>query len=100
VLPFKITAPAKCTSKRDITIHIQNVKQLGIVSAVVSIDGHSRRTLKGRSLTTAINLRGPLEGTFTVEIVAHLSNGRTVRGERVYHTCRGTPLPGHRRLPL
>jgi hypothetical protein len=100
VLPFKATSPPQCTSRRDITIHIQNVKQLGIVSAVVSVDGHHLRTLKGKHLTTAIDLVGLPKGTFTVEIVAHLRDGRTLRGERVYHTCRGTPLPGHSYLPL
>ncbi|MGO9321754.1 MAG: choice-of-anchor Q domain-containing protein [Solirubrobacteraceae bacterium] len=98
VLPFKIVS--RCTSKRDITIHIQNVKQLGVVSAVISINGHSKRTLRGRHLTAAINLVGLPKGTFTIEIVARTSSGHTLRGKRVYHTCRGTPLPGHSYLPL
>jgi hypothetical protein len=67
---------------------------------VASIDGHAKRTLKGKSLTTAINLQGLPAGTFTVEIVAHLRDGRTLTGKRVYHTCRPTPLPGHSYLPL
>ncbi|MGA2454153.1 MAG: hypothetical protein ABSG93_11595 [Solirubrobacteraceae bacterium] len=67
---------------------------------MVSIDGHAKRTLKGKSLTTAINLQGLPAGTFTVEIVAHLRNGRTLTGKRVYDTCRPTPLPGHSYLPL
>ncbi len=100
VLPVKITSPVQCTSKRDIIIHIQNVKQLGIVSAVVSIDGKHKRTLTGKHLTAAIDLRGLPKGTFTVEIVARTAGGRTLHGKRVYHTCRGTPLPGHSRLLL
>jgi hypothetical protein len=100
VLPFKAVVPPACTSKRDITIHIQHVKQLGVVSAVVSIDGHAKRTLRGKSLTTAIDLQGLPAGTFTVEIVAHLRDGRTLSGKRVYHTCKGTPLPGRSYLPL
>jgi hypothetical protein len=100
VLPFKaVEAPKACASKRDITIHIQNVKQLGIVSAVVSVDGKATRTLRGKHLTTAINLVGLPQGTFTVEIVGHRRNGRTVKGERVYHTC-ANKLPGHAYLPL
>jgi hypothetical protein len=100
VLPFKAAVPPVCTSKRDITIHIQHVKQLGVVSAVVSIDGHAKRTLRGRRLTTAIDLQGLPAGTFTIEIVAHLRDGRTLTGKRVYHTCRATPLPGPSYLPL
>ncbi len=100
VLPFKAEVPPACTSKRDITIHIQHVKQLGVVSAVVSVDGHAKRTLKGRALTTAIDLQGLPTGTFTVKIVARLRDGRTLTGKRVYHTCRATPLPGRSYLPL
>jgi len=99
VLPFKVVSPPQCTSERDITIHIQNVKQLGIVSAVISIDGHSKRTLTGRHLTAAIDLVGLPKGTFTVEIVARTRSGRTLKGKRVYHTCH-TKLPGHSYLPL
>ncbi len=99
VLPFKVSAPALCTSKRDITIHIQNVKQFGIVSAVVSIDGKHKRTLTGRRLRTAINLRGLPTGTFTIEIVARTNSGHKLTGRRVYHTCHGK-LPGHSYLPL
>jgi Right handed beta helix region len=98
VLPFKASAP-ECASKRDIVVHIQNVKQLGVVSAVISIDGHARRTLSGRQLRTAIDLIGLPKGTFTVEIVAHTRGGKTLRGKRVYHTCH-TRLPGHSRLYL
>jgi len=99
VLPFKFTVSPQCTSKRDITIHIQNVKQFGIVSAVVEIDGHHKKTLTGSHLTTAINLRGLPTGTFTIEIVARTRSGQEITGKRVYHTCH-SKLPGHSYLPL
>jgi hypothetical protein len=99
VLSVKITSPVQCASKRDITIHIQNVRNFGIVSAVVSIDGHDKKTLSAKHLIAGINLRGLPPGTFTVEIVAHTHSGHTLRGERVYHTCH-TKLPGHSYLRL
>jgi hypothetical protein len=98
-LAFKAAGPPACASKRDFKIHIQNVKQLGIVSAVVSIDGKDDRTLRGKRLTTAIDLVGLPKGTFTVEIVATRRDGRTAKGERVYHTCV-SKLPGRSYLPL
>lgn len=98
VLGVKIASPL-CTSKRDITIHIQNVKQFGLVSAVVSVDGKAARTLSGRRLTTGIDLVGLPKGTFTVSIVARTKSGRTLHGKRVYHTCH-TRLPGHSYLRL
>jgi hypothetical protein len=99
VLPFKAELPKACTSKRDITIHIQHVHQLGIVSAVVKIDGKDRKTLSGKPLSTAINLVGLPKGTYTVEIVARLRDGRVVKGERTYHTCV-SKLPGRSYIPL
>jgi hypothetical protein len=99
VLPFKAAVPAVCTSKRNITIHIQHVKQFGLVSAVIEIDGKDKRTLKGKHLTAAINLVGMPKGTFTVEIIARRRDGKIVKGERVYHTCV-SKLPGHSYLPL
>jgi hypothetical protein len=99
VLPFQAASPKACTSKRQFTIHIQNVKQLGLVSAVVEVDGKNAKTLRGKGLSTAINLVGLPQGTFTVEIVGHRRDGRTVKGERVYHTCV-PKLPGHAYLPL
>jgi len=99
-LPFKaVTPPVACTSKRSFTIHIQNVKQLGLVSAVVSIDGHVKRKLSGKQLRTGIDLAGLPKGTFTMEIVAKRKDGRTVRGKRVYHTCV-SKLPYPKRLFL
>ncbi len=98
-LPFKAVTPKACTSKRDITIHIQHAKQLGLVSAVVKINGKDKKTLTGKRLSTAINLVGLPQGTFTVEIVAHRRNGRTAKGKRTYHTCV-SKLPGHAYLPL
>lgn len=99
VLPFIVSSPPACTSKRDITIHIQNVKQFGIVSAVVSVDGKARRTLRGAHLSTAINLVGLPKGTFTVEIAARTRGGQTLHGRRVYHTCHNR-LPGSLSLRL
>ncbi len=99
VLPFKVIQPAACTSKRDITIHIQHVKRLGLVSAVVEINGKDKRTLKGKHLAAAIDLVGMPKGTFTVEIVGRRRDGKIVRGKRVYHTCVAK-LPGHAYLRL
>jgi hypothetical protein len=102
ILGVRITSPnvsKACVSAREFTIHIQNVKQLDLVSAVVSIDGHAKRTLHGRNLATVIDLRGLSRGTVTVEIAAQERSGKIVRGKRIYHTCR-SKLPGRSRLRL
>jgi hypothetical protein len=98
VLGVKIASPV-CASKRDFTIHIQNVKQFGVVSAVIAIDGKHKRTITGKHLRTGIDLKGLPKGTFTVSIVAHTKSGLTLHGKRTYHTCH-TRLPGHVYLRL
>jgi hypothetical protein len=92
-------AAAKCVSLRDFKIHIQNVKQLKIVSANVYVNGHLKQTLKGRALTATINLRGLPKGTVIVKIVARTRTGRKLTGRRTYHTCT-KKLPGHKHLFL
>jgi hypothetical protein len=87
-----------CASRREFTIHIQNVKQLKLVSATITINGH-KTTLRGKHLKTAIDLVGLPKGTFTVDIVARRSDGKIVKGRRTYHTC-SSKLPGHTYLPL
>lgn len=37
--------------------------------------------------------------TFTVEMTAKTRGGKTLHGQRVYHTCH-LKLPGHKYLPL
>lgn len=98
VQAVKISSPV-CASKRKFTIHIQNVKQFGIVSVVIAIDGKHKRTISGRRLATGVDLVGLPKGTFTVSIVARTRSGQTLHGKRVYHTCH-TRLPGHARLRL
>jgi len=95
VLP---TAEA-CTSVRDFLIHIQNVVKDHLVSAVIYVNGHRETTVR-HHLSAAVDLRNLPYGTFVVRIVARTNAGRTIVGERTYHTCRGRPLPPHKRLKL
>ena len=97
VLGVTIASPV-CASKRQLTIHIQNAKHFGIVSAVVRINGKVSKLVRGH-LSEGINLVGLPKGTFTVSIVAHTRSGQTLHGKRVYHTCH-TRLPGHVSLRL
>ena len=97
VLGVTIASPV-CASKRQLTIHVQNAKRFGIVSAVIRVNGKISKLVRGH-LSTGINLVGLPKGTFTVSIVAHTRSGQTLHGKRVYHTCH-TRLPGHVHLRL
>lgn len=96
----KAAANAKCASLRQIKIHIQNVRRFHLVSARILVNGKAKATVKGKRLTAAVDLRGLPKGTVTITIIARQRNGRTIRGKRIYHTCRKNRLAGHKRLLL
>lgn len=99
-LPTPLAQKAnRCKSRRDFKIHIQNVRRLKIVSAVVYVNKHREQAVKGRALHAAINLRGLPKGRFTVRIVARTASGERLVGVRVYHTCVGR-RPQHKHLFL
>ncbi len=92
-------APKQCASLRHFRVHIQNIKVLKIVSATVYVGGKRKRVLRGRALSTIVDLRGLPKETFTVRIVARTRTGKRLTGKRTYHTCVAK-LPGHKRLYL
>ncbi|HEX4110120.1 MAG TPA: DUF11 domain-containing protein [Solirubrobacteraceae bacterium] len=100
-----ITAPvikvnnAVCASLRHFTIHVQNARKLGLVSAVVTIGGRRYKLHKGH-FSARVNLAGLPYLTFVVKITAHTKRGKVLHAKRTYHTCRLTPLPGHKFLLL
>jgi hypothetical protein len=99
-LPTPVASkPHQCKSRRDFKIHIQHVRRLKIVSAVVYVNKRRERALRGRALHAAINLRGLPKGTFTVKIVARTASGKRLVGARIYHTCVGR-RPPHKHLFL
>ena len=77
----------KCLSRRSFKIKLRNVKAGKIVSAQVKLRGKVVRTLKGKTLSVSVNLKGLPKGTFTLEIVTTDSSGSRLSGKRRYKTC-------------
>jgi alpha-tubulin suppressor-like RCC1 family protein len=89
--------PAKaCFSHRSFAIHVhQPAGYPKILSAEVLL-GHKREgTVRGKRISSQVDLRGVPAGTFTILIRAHLANGQTITGTRTYHTCAKHRLKGH-----
>ncbi len=99
VTPKPTPQPVACVSRRLFVLHVQNVKRLDIVSAVIYVDGREVRATS-RDLSAPVDLRGLPKGTFVVRIVAKTASGRTVTGRRTYHTCHHPKLSAHKRLRL
>ena len=64
--------------------------------ATVRVNGRRVATLRRRGdrrLVAVVDLRGLPRGTYRVEIVARLRNGRRARWVRSYRTCMGVLPP-------
>lgn len=94
-----LPAVRACTSRRLFVVHIQNVAEQHIVSAVIYVNGHKEQVVRSH-LSGPVDLRNLPYGTFVVRIDARQSDGHVLRGTRTYHTCRAHRLPGHKFLPL
>jgi len=83
-----------CTSRRSFKIKLRNRGQK-VVKATVIVNGKRVQVLKGKRLTSRVNLRGLPKGRYSVRIKLELANGRTISGVRRYYTCR----PGRKSGP-
>jgi len=58
-----------------------------IVRATVKLNGKRFKTVKGKRLTAAVDLRGLPKGRFKVAIEIRTADGRRVTATRRYRTC-------------
>jgi len=77
----------RCVSRRHFRIRVRSVPGLRVIDAVIFVNNRRVQTLHRRRIGAFVDLRGLPRGTFSVKIVALASDGRTLRGTRVYHTC-------------
>ncbi len=89
------TQQRSCVSRRSFRIRLRNRGQK-VVKATVFVNGKRVKVLRGKRLTSRVNLKGLPKGRFTVRIKLKLANGKTISGVRRYRTCTkarpgGTP---------
>jgi hypothetical protein len=81
------TQARSCTSRRSFRIKLRNRGQK-VVKATVIVNGKRVKVLRGKRLTSRVDLRGLPKGRFSVRIKLRLANGKTLSGVRRYYTCR------------
>lgn len=85
------TAAKACTSQRRLMIHIRRhlavPTHAKIQRVTVLLDGDAVTTVRARGLIAPVSLVGKGAGTFTIELVAQTSTGRTLTSSIVVHTC-------------
>jgi hypothetical protein len=77
----------KCVSRRHFRIHLRIPKGVAVKSADVILNRKRVKVVKGKGLSSVIDLRGLPKGTFSIRIVVHLASGKNLASKRTYHTC-------------
>jgi len=84
-----VTLPAakQCVSRRKFSIRLRVPKGSAVTSAEVKVNGKRAAVRRGARLRSVVNLTQLPKGSFRVDIVLKLADGRTVKGSRKYRTC-------------
>lgn len=78
----------RCVSRRSFKIRIARAPRGDrVTSATVTVNGKRVKTVRGKRLRAAIDLRGLPAGTVRVLVTARTRKGRTLRSARTYRTC-------------
>lgn len=87
VLAADLPSATRCASRRRFTIHLKRAPRGDrIKSAVITVNGKRKLTLRGRRAAT-VNLRGLPKGTARIVITARTAKGKVRRSARTYRTC-------------
>ncbi len=83
-------ATKACVSRRSFKIRLRIPKGVTPIDATVLLGGKRFAVVKGRRLTSSIDLRGLPKGSVRLTITLRFADGRKVSGVRRYKTCRLT----------
>jgi hypothetical protein len=77
----------RCVSRRKFRIRLRTPHGTKITLVSVRVNNKRVKTLRGRRITSLVNLKGLPKGRFRVKITLRTADGRTISGTRRYHTC-------------
>ena len=100
-VPIKKIAklPRYCASRRHFGIRLRGPHGDPLVKAQVFVNGRQVKVIRGRRLTSQVDLRGLPNGRFTVTIIVTTESGRQLKGSRRYRTCTPRIVRKHKRPP-
>lgn len=91
---FTLPSSKGCVSRRHFRIR---VAKGDYTQVAVWVNGKAVKTLRGKRITAAVDLRGLPKGRFTVKIAATLKTGKVVKQSRTFRTCTPKAKKGARR---
>jgi hypothetical protein len=82
------TSTLTCKGRRLFSAHVKVPRGTRVRSAKVTLAGHKvKRTVRGRVVTTRVDLRGLRRTAVVLRFTVRLTNGRTITSRRTYHPC-------------
>ena len=77
----------KCVSRRKFSIRLRVPSGSNVIEARVNLNGKRAAVRRGTRLRSVVDLRNLPKGSFRVEVVLTLADGRKVKDNRRYKTC-------------
>jgi predicted acyl esterase len=79
----------RCVKRRAVAFRIVRHKGSNqAASAVVTVNGKTKRKLRGRSLLSKVRLTGmPKRGAYRVQVTVKTAGGKTLRSARTFRAC-------------
>jgi hypothetical protein len=85
---FGLPATKTCVSRRRFAVHIRRPSGVTIATVRVTLNGRAVKTRKvAGKFTATVDLRGLKKGAYTLAIRVTTASGKTLKGNRRYHTC-------------
>ena len=85
---FGLPAARQCVSRRNFPIRLKEPRGIRIKTAKVLVNGRTVAVRKSAGRWRAqVDLRGLPKGRFVVAIRITTADGRSLNGQRAYHTC-------------
>lgn len=85
----RLPSARRCLRRRRLRLRLKVPRSLHARRAVITVNGRTRRVVRGRGLRRSLLLRRLPRGRVRLRVTVVLSDGRRVRGGRRYRTCAG-----------
>jgi hypothetical protein len=85
---FGLPATKTCVSRRRFAVHVKRPAGVTIAAVKLTLNGKTIKTRRAAGRFSAtVDLRGLKKGTYTLAIRVTTASGKTLKGNRRYHTC-------------
>jgi hypothetical protein len=85
---FGLPPSKTCVSRRRFAVHVRRPVGVTIAKVKLTLNGKALKVRRSAGRFTAtVDLRGLKKGTYTLAVSVTTASGKTLNGNRRYHTC-------------